>query len=180
VDLKGNGRPDLIAVAQGDGAVIRLANDGNGGFGAAAGETIGYLAGITNAPSPLSSPLIADLNGDGKPDAAGGTLTVNLAAPAQAGDSIALTSSDPAVHVPASVALTAGAVQQSVSYSIASGFDTHHMLDITASLNGATAHAFGSYAAPNLTPSVQAMILHSILSQTGPVAVAAGGSVVHR
>lgn len=103
---------------------------------------------------------------------------MNLAAPAQAGDSIPLTSSDPAVHVPASVALTAGAVQQSVSYSIASGFDTHHMLEITASLNVATAHAFGSYANPNLTPSVQAMILHGILSQTGPVAVTAGGSVV--
>jgi hypothetical protein len=67
-DLSGNGRPDLVAVAQLDNAVVLLRNDGKGNFGAPSGETIGYLHGTVNAPSPVSSPQVVDLNGDGRPD----------------------------------------------------------------------------------------------------------------
>lgn len=68
VDLSGSGTPDLIAVAQLDSAAIRLANDGKGNFGTESGEAVGYLNGIVNAPSPVSSPQVVDLNGDGRPD----------------------------------------------------------------------------------------------------------------
>ena len=68
VDLSGTGLPDLVAVAQLDGEVIRLLNDGKGNFGTPSGETIGYLTGTVNAPSPVSSPQVVDLNGDGRPD----------------------------------------------------------------------------------------------------------------
>jgi hypothetical protein len=68
VDLTGTNRPDIVTIGQTESTASLLVNDGNGGFGAASGETIGYLSGITNAPDPSGVPQTVDLNGDGKPD----------------------------------------------------------------------------------------------------------------
>jgi FG-GAP-like repeat len=67
-DLKSNGTPDIITVSQQESTASHLSNDGNGGFGNFAGETIGYLNGVYNAPIEYAPVQTVDLNGDGKPD----------------------------------------------------------------------------------------------------------------
>ncbi len=67
-DLKGNGKPDILAVSQRESTASDLANDGNGGFGGPAGETVGYLNGPWAAAIPNGPVETVDLNGDGKQD----------------------------------------------------------------------------------------------------------------
>jgi hypothetical protein len=67
-DLRGTGRPDIVTISQTEDTASVLLNDGMGGFGTPSGETIGYLAGVTNAPVPSGKPQTFDVNGDGKPD----------------------------------------------------------------------------------------------------------------
>jgi VCBS repeat protein len=71
-DLNGDGRPDLVASAQGAGGVLVLPGTGNGAFGAP-----------TTYPGGAYSVAIADLNRDGKPDLAtgGGNVSVLLNRP---------------------------------------------------------------------------------------------------
>lgn len=67
-DLKGNGYPDIVTIGQTESTASHLVNDEKGGFGAPSGESIGYLMGVSNAPTPSFYPQTVDLNGDGKPD----------------------------------------------------------------------------------------------------------------
>jgi hypothetical protein len=67
-DLRNSGKPDIVTVGQLWGEASYLANDGTGGFGTPAGETIGYLHGVYNAPVPYTPVQTIDLNGDGKAD----------------------------------------------------------------------------------------------------------------
>jgi hypothetical protein len=67
-DLKNDGKPDIVTVSQQESTASHLANDGKGGFGNPAGETIGYLNGVWNAPVAYGPVQTIDLNNDGKPD----------------------------------------------------------------------------------------------------------------
>jgi hypothetical protein len=67
-DLSGTNRPDIVTISETESTSSLLVNDGSGGFGHPAGETIGYLNGVTNAPAPSGMPQTVDVNGDGKPD----------------------------------------------------------------------------------------------------------------
>src|SRR6202012_5567599 len=67
-DLKSDGTPDIITVSQQESTASHLSNDSHGGFGNPAGETIGYLNGVWNAPIAYGPVQTVDLNGDGKLD----------------------------------------------------------------------------------------------------------------
>lgn len=67
-DLSGTGRPDIVTISATESTSSLLVNDGTGGFGHPAGETIGYVGGVTNAPPSSVVPQTLDVNGDGKPD----------------------------------------------------------------------------------------------------------------
>lgn len=67
-DLSGNNFPDIVTMSQVESNASLLVNDGSGGYGSPAGETIGYLSGVVNAPLPGVIPQTVDVNGDGKPD----------------------------------------------------------------------------------------------------------------
>lgn len=71
-DLKGNGRPEIISANQQANSVTVYANDGSGGFGEPFGGEDGFLEGVPTSPvnAPASADLVADVNGDGKPDLA--------------------------------------------------------------------------------------------------------------
>jgi hypothetical protein len=67
-DFTGDHKPEIVTVDSGENRASVFLNDGNGNYGDPQGESIGYLAGVTNAPNPTIPMQIADLNGDGKPD----------------------------------------------------------------------------------------------------------------
>jgi hypothetical protein len=69
-DLKGNGKPDVISVNQDSNTITIFANDGAGGFGLGVGGYEGYLEDLATSPpnAPIGADVVADLNGDGKPD----------------------------------------------------------------------------------------------------------------
>ncbi|HEX6772024.1 MAG TPA: VCBS repeat-containing protein [Acidobacteriaceae bacterium] len=138
------------------------------------------LIGATSSINLVSSRSTAtvSLSFDALPlPATGGSVTVSLATPAKAGESITLSASDPAVDIPASVTVAAGALQQSVSYTVGPGFDRNHMLAISASRNGYTASVYGSLANANRKAGVQATIgiLHP--SAQASAGLAAGDSI---
>ena len=62
-DVNGDGKPDLISANLGDGTLTVLTNNGSGGFGYNATLNVGLS--INSAPAFV---LVADVNGDGKPD----------------------------------------------------------------------------------------------------------------
>jgi hypothetical protein len=67
-DLKGDGKPEIIALNSGENNARIFLNDGPGNFGGPQGESIGYLSGTINSPDNLTTTQAVDLNGDGKPD----------------------------------------------------------------------------------------------------------------
>ncbi|HWG21667.1 MAG TPA: VCBS repeat-containing protein [Terracidiphilus sp.] len=67
-DLKGDGFPDIITISQSQNTASILVNNGRGEFNGPAGEAIGYLALLANAPNVFALPQTFDVNGDGKPD----------------------------------------------------------------------------------------------------------------
>jgi len=62
-DVNGDGRPELISANLGDGTLTYLTNNGSGGFGYKATLNVGL-----NRASAPAFVLVADVNGDGKPD----------------------------------------------------------------------------------------------------------------
>jgi hypothetical protein len=71
-DLLGNGRPEIITANQDANSTTLYTNDGSGGFGAPEGGYDGFIEGSIIGPgnAPDSSVVVADINGDGKPDLA--------------------------------------------------------------------------------------------------------------
>lgn len=82
-DLSGTGRPDIVTISETESTSSLLANDGSGGFGHPAGETIGFLGGVSNAPVPSGTPQTVDVNGDGKPDVVVIEFGLNATLPSQ-------------------------------------------------------------------------------------------------
>jgi FG-GAP-like repeat len=71
-DLKGDGKPDIVTANQNANSTTVFANDGAGGFGEPMGGYDGYLEGAPNSPTnaPATGDVVADVDGDGKPDLA--------------------------------------------------------------------------------------------------------------
>ena len=70
-DLNGDGRPDIVTANQDSDSVSIYLNNGTGGFGDPLGTYVGPMTDGKTGGSindPYSGPLVADVNGDGKPD----------------------------------------------------------------------------------------------------------------
>jgi FG-GAP-like repeat len=72
VDLHGNGHPDVITANQNANSTTVYVNNGLGNFGPPHGGYDGFEEGAATSPvnAPDSSFVVADINGDGKPDLA--------------------------------------------------------------------------------------------------------------
>ena len=75
-----------------------------------------------------------------------GSVRISLNVPAASGTTVNLTTSDPAISIPASVAIPQGALTQDVNFTIGSGFNPSHVFSIQATLSGSTAVAYGTQA----------------------------------
>lgn len=71
-DLKGNGRPDVITANQDANTTTVYVNNGSGNFGAPQGGYDGFEEGTPTSPVNAADSrfVVADINGDGKPDLA--------------------------------------------------------------------------------------------------------------
>jgi hypothetical protein len=72
-DLHGNGRPDIISANQNTNSITIYPNNGSGGFGQPMGGYDGFVRGTRTSPpnnAPDSAVVVADADGDGKPDLA--------------------------------------------------------------------------------------------------------------
>lgn len=70
-DLNGDGKLDVVTANQDSDSVSVYINDGKGGFGDPQGAYVGFFTdGVTGGSinAPYDGPLVADVNGDGKPD----------------------------------------------------------------------------------------------------------------
>jgi hypothetical protein len=67
-DFNGDGFPEILTASSLENLVSVFTNDGSGNYGPPQGETIGYTLGPVNAPDNLAPLVVADVNGDGKPD----------------------------------------------------------------------------------------------------------------
>jgi FG-GAP-like repeat/FG-GAP repeat len=104
------------------------------------------------------------------------SATVALSLPPTSSQTVTLSASDPAVTIPGSVTFSAGQTQQSISFSIGSGFDSSHLLAVTANLGGQSAVGYFAKSSQNLAPGVNALIEAST-SGTNSVATSPGGSI---
>jgi hypothetical protein len=95
---------------------------------------------------------------------------VTLALPASSAETVQLTSSDPAVIVPGTLSFSKGDMQQSFTFTIGSGFDSSHVLAITANLAGQTATAYFAKANSNVHPGVTAIIGGNLSGMTSTAA----------
>ncbi|MGA2344841.1 MAG: FG-GAP-like repeat-containing protein, partial [Candidatus Sulfotelmatobacter sp.] len=75
-----------------------------------------------------------------------GSVQVSLAAVSTSATQVTLTASDPAITLPASVTIPAGALTQNVSFTIGSSFNSTHVFWIKGALNGSSAVAYGTQA----------------------------------
>lgn len=126
---------------------------------------------IPAAPGPALA-IIADAPLTGSQ----GTATVTLALPSSSAETVQLSSSDPKVSLPSSINFSSGQTQQSFTYSVQSGFDSTHLLALTASLSGAKATAYVAKANPAMHPGVIALVGASTLGTTS-VATSPGESL---
>ncbi|MFZ0640689.1 MAG: FG-GAP-like repeat-containing protein [Candidatus Acidiferrales bacterium] len=69
-DLQGNGHPDVITANQNANTTTVYVNNGSGAFGPPEGGYDGFEEGTPTSPpnAPDSGFVVADINGDGKPD----------------------------------------------------------------------------------------------------------------
>ena len=127
---------------------------------------------ISAAPAP---PLM--LVADSSPlTESKGSATVTLALPATSGQTVQLGSSDPAVSLPAALTFSQGQMQQSFSFTLGPGYDSSHLLALSATLNGQIEKAYLTVANSNLKPNVVASVGASV-GGTSSVSTTAGTSV---
>ena len=137
------------------------------------------LVGATSSINTISaSPAPAlTITADSSPlTGAQGSATVTLALPASATESVQLNSSDPAVTLPGSLTFVSGQSQQSFTFTLSSGFDSTHLLAVSATLAGQTAIAYFAEPNPNLKPGVIATI-GELTTSTTAVGTTVGGSI---
>ena len=69
-DLKGTGYPEILTANQNANSMTVYESDGTGGFGEPMGGYDGFIEGVPTSPinAPLTADLVADVDGDGKPD----------------------------------------------------------------------------------------------------------------
>ncbi len=109
---------------------------------------------IPAAPGPaldivlVSSPIIGNT----------GSAMVTLDLPATSVQTVTLSASDPAIHLPASLQFSAGQQTRSFSFTLGSGFDTTHVFALYAKLGTQTAVTYGTKPNPNLVTGVSAAL----------------------
>jgi len=130
-------------------------------------DLVGFTSAISTISAAPAPPLLIT------PDAPllgnAGSATVTLAFPAESPTTVQLSSSDPAVELPASLTFGLGESQASLQFTLGTGYDSTHVLALQAGLAGHIATAYVSKVNPNFTPSVTAFIYtnsHQI-TQTG-------------
>lgn len=96
-----------------------------------------------------------------------GNATITLDLPAKVAEDVAVSSSDPAIQIPASVHFNAGQQSQPVSFTLGNGFDATHVFALYATLGTYTAVAYGTKPNPNLTVGVSSSITPSINIEPG-------------
>jgi FG-GAP-like repeat/FG-GAP repeat len=138
------------------------------------------LVGATSSINTISAapaPVLA-LTADSDPlTASQGSATVTLALPAASSQTVQLTASDPAVTLPTGVSFSTGQQQQSFSFAVGSGFDSSHLLALTATLGGQSATAYvAAKPNPNAAPGVTALIGASTPG-TASVSTSPGASI---
>jgi hypothetical protein len=99
-----------------------------------------------------------------------GSATVRLALPPSSAQTVQLSSSDAAVTLPGSLSFAKGEIQHSFTFTVGSGFDSSHVLAVTAELAGQTATAYFAKANSNLHPSVTATIGSGLPAMTSTAA----------
>jgi FG-GAP-like repeat len=87
-----------------------------------------------------------------------GQATVTLDLPATSSQTVALSASDKAIQIPASITFTTGQQTQNVSFTLGSGFDATHVFALYATLGAQTALAYGTKPNPNLTVGISASV----------------------
>ncbi len=87
-----------------------------------------------------------------------GSAIVTLALPSSASQTVSLSSSDPAVTLPATLTFAPGQTEQAVSFTASSALDTKHLLAVTGQLNGGTATALFFTPSSNTQTGVSASI----------------------
>jgi len=75
-----------------------------------------------------------------------GSVIISLATPASSGTHVTLVASDPAIVVPASVAVPTGNLTQNVSFQIGGAFKSSNVFSIQGALGSSTAVAYGTQA----------------------------------
>lgn len=136
------------------------------------------LVGATSSINTLSAapaPTLA-IAADSSPlTGTQGSATVTLALPVSSAETVQLSSSDPAVNLPRTLSFTTGEIQHSFTFTIGSGFDSSHVLAITADLAGQTASAYFAKANSNLHPDVTAIIGGSLPGMSSTAASPGNG-----
>ena len=102
-----------------------------------------------------------------------GAATVTLAIPSTSTETVQLSSSSPAVALPASLNFSPGQTQQSFTFTLQSGFDSTYLLAITGNLGTQTATAWFAKPNPALHPGVVASVGGSV-QRTTTVATSPG------
>lgn len=132
-------------------------------------DLVGATSSI-NTLSAVAAPALA-ITADSSPlTGPQGSATVTLALPTASAQTVQLSSSDPAVTIPGSLSFASGEFQHSFTFIVGPGYDSSHVLAITAELGGQTATAYFAKANSNLHPGVTASIGSGLPAMTSTAA----------
>ncbi len=132
-DFEKYGVPDLAIDVDGDGRDDLVELDGeNSSF-----HVIPSIPGPGFQLALGSDPVVGST----------GSALIVLAIPSSSSTTIALSASDPAITVPATVTVPAGQASQIFTFNVGPSFNPYHVFALTASLNGQTATAYGTEVA---------------------------------
>ena len=135
------------------------------------------LTGLTSSFStiPAAPAPALDISLDSNPVVGNnGKARIALDLPAPSSETVTLSSSDPAIQLPASIHFNAGQQTQDVSFTLGSGFDVTHLFALYATLGTQSAVVFGSRPNANAQVGVTAQLSYPQTPQSTDVTVEPG------